>query len=376
MGNKTGFVWHERYMWHDTGHALGVLPAAGEFQPWEHFENPETRRRLKNMMDGYDFTRKLLAVDPVAASVEQIQRVHTPEYVEKIRAMSADQGGNAGELTPFGPGSFEIALLAAGGCIAAAAAILEGRVDNAYALIRPCGHHAEPDRGRGFCIFSNVAVTARDILARGDIHRLAVVDWDVHHGNGTETAFYHDANVLTISLHEDSLYPYNTGAVVDCGAGEGLGCNINIPLPPGSGGGAYKSAMERIVLPALDLFQPQMILVASGFDGSTWDPLGHMMLLSSHYAAMTELLLGAAGRLCRGRLLVCHEGGYSAGYVPYCGIAVMETLSGERSGVVDPFARYESDWQQLQDNQEQAVERAVNTGLATLQAQRQRINSG
>ena len=361
--SSTGFLWHERYMWHDTGNAVGVLPADGEFQPWVHFENPETKRRLKNMMDAYGLTDKLQPIKPVKASVDQIHRVHTPEYVERIKQLSDDKGGNAGESAPFGPGSYEIALLAAGGCITAANAIVGGEVANAYALIRPCGHHAEADRGRGFCIFSNVAITVKDLLAQGELSRVAVVDWDVHHGNGTESAFYDDPNVLTISLHEDSLYPYNTGAVEDCGSGAGEGFNINIPLPPGSGGGAYHAAMERVVLPALEAFKPEMILVASGLDASTWDPLGHMMLLSTHYRSMTQQLVDAAERLCQGRLLICHEGGYSPGYVPFCGVAIIEALSGEESGVVDPFAKYESSWQQLQPDQEAAISRAQQAAM-------------
>ncbi len=362
----TGFVWHEKYMWHDTGAALGVLPSTGEFQPWIHFENPETKRRLKNLLDAYGFTDKLTQIGPSQASAEQLLRVHTPEYIDRIKLMSANQGSNAGELTPFGPGSYEIALLAAGGCIAATNAVLSGEVTNAYALVRPCGHHAEPDRGRGFCIFSNIAITVRDILARGDISRVAVVDWDVHHGNGTETVFYDDPEVLTISIHEDSLYPYNTGSIQDCGEAAGLGTNINIPLPPGSGGGAYHAAMERVVLPALEMFEPEIILVASGLDGSTWDPLGHMMLLSSHYKAMTVQLLEIAAKHCQGRLVICHEGGYSAGYVPFCGAAIIEALSGEESGIIDPFAKYESKWQALQPNQEQLIDEVENVAIKLL----------
>ena len=364
--NSTGFVWHEKYMWHETGNALGVLPVSGDFQPWVHFENAETKRRLKNLMDAYGFTQKLKSIDPSPATVEQICSVHTSEYVAQIKALSADKGGNAGESAPFGPGSYEIALLAAGGVISAGNAILEGEVKNAYALVRPCGHHAEADRGRGFCIFSNVAIAAKELLKRDDINRIAVVDWDVHHGNGTESAFYDDPTVLTISLHEDSLYPYNTGMIQDTGEGEGDGFNINVPLPPGSGGGAYRSTFESIVIPALDLFKPDMILVANGLDASTWDPLGHMMLLSHHYRSMTQLLVEAAEAHCDGRLLIVHEGGYSAGYVPFCGIAIMEALSGEDSGVVDPFAKHESIWQDLQDNQSAAIQAAAQIGLFKL----------
>lgn len=364
----TGFVWHEKYMWHDTGSALGILPSTGEFQPWVHFENPETKRRLKNMLDAYKFTGQLVPIEPFMASEQQLQLVHTPEYVQRIKSMSADQGGNAGELTPFGPGSFEIAQLAVGGCIAASNAVLDGELRNAYALVRPCGHHAEPDRGRGFCIFSNIAITVREILQRDDVSRVAVVDWDVHHGNGTEMVFYEDPNVLTISLHEDSLYPYNSGAMEDSGESDGHGCNINIPLPPGSGGGAYQAAMDRVVQPAIEIFQPDVILVASGLDGSTWDPLGHMMLLSSHYRAMTLQLMAIAERLCGGKVVVCHEGGYSAGYVPFCGTAIIEALSGKESGVIDPFARYESKWQQLQPSQEQLIATVEDHALGLLGA--------
>ena len=256
-------------------------------------------------------------------------------------------------------------MLAAGGVIAAGNAILDGRVKNAYALVRPCGHHAEDDRGRGFCIFSNVAIAAKEFLLRKSINRIAIVDWDVHHGNGTESAFYEDSSVLTISLHEDSLYPYNTGGIDDQGSGEGFGFNINVPLPPGSGGGAYRMAFESIVIPALDRFKPDMILIANGLDASTWDPLGHMMLLSHHYRFMTERLVEASERLCGGRLLAVHEGGYSAGYVPFCGIAIMEALSGEDSGVIDPFSKYESAWQDLQDNQKAALQAAENIWRAT-----------
>ncbi|NKB32455.1 MAG: class II histone deacetylase [Pseudomonadales bacterium] len=355
-------------MWHDTGNALGVLPVSGDFQPWTHFENPETKRRLKNLMDAYGFTEKLQSIEPFSASVEQICRVHTAQYVERIKQLSADKGGNAGESAPFGPGSYEIALLAAGGVIAAGNAILDGDIKNAYALVRPCGHHAEADRGRGFCIFSNVAVAAKEFLLRDDINKIAVVDWDVHHGNGTVSAFYDDPSVLTISLHEDSLYPYNTGTINEKGEGAGEGFNINIPLPPGCGGGAYKQSFESIVIPALKLFKPDMILVANGLDASTWDPLGHMMLLSNHYCHMATELVSAAELLCDGRLLICHEGGYSAGYVPFCGIAIMEALSGEDSGVIDPFGKYENQWHDLQPNQQAAIDAARESSLELLGA--------
>ena len=152
---------------------------------------------------------------------------------------------------------------------------------------------------------------------------MAVVDWDVHHGNGTETAFYDDPNVLTISLHQDNWYPPERGLVSDIGTGDGEGFAINVPLPPGTGMGAHESAFDRIVVPALEGFKPEMIFVASGFDGSAFDPLGRMMMHSKGYARLTQKLMAAADNLCDGRLVMAHEGGYSPSYVPFCGLAVL-----------------------------------------------------
>src|SRR4029453_2704177 len=225
---------------------------------------PGDQATVRNLVEVAGLFDDLVALKPRMATVDEILRFHTPVYVESIRAMSDASGGNAGELTPFGPGSFEIALLAAGGTIAAVDAVLDGRVRNAYALVRPPGHHAEADRGRGFCIFGNVVVAFEHARATRGLGRLAVVDWDVHHGNGTQKAFYRDPGVLTISIHQDRWYPAESGAMDERGDGPGLGYNINIPLPPGSGHGAYLSACERVVVPALRRFRPELIVVASG----------------------------------------------------------------------------------------------------------------
>ena len=364
---KTGFVWHERYMWHDTRSADGLLPTRGVLEPGECFENPETKRRLKNLLDGYDVTPHLTPIEPYQASRETLLRFHTEDYVARIEAMSAALGGDAGEVAPFGPGSFEIARLAVGGVVAAADAVVDGTVDNAYALVRPPGHHAEPNRGRGFCIFSNVALSILDLLARKRVGRIAVVDWDVHHGNGTEQAFYDRDDVLMISLHEDGLYPADRGALGDSGRGTGEGFNINIPLPPGSGGGAYLTAFDRVVLPALHDFRPELIFVSCGFDAGSFDPLGHMMLLSNHFASMTERVRGAAESLCGGRLVLVHEGGYSTSHVPTCGLATIDGLRGERSTFVDPLvAPADTGWHALQPHQETVIDRVVEGPLALL----------
>ncbi|MFC7051001.1 class II histone deacetylase [Emcibacter nanhaiensis] len=334
---KTGFVFHELYTWHDTGNYAGFLAPGFPLQPGLHNENPETKRRFNNLLVASGLSNRLTPIEPREATEEEIMLFHTPDYVRKVKALSDGEGGDAGELTHVGKGSYEIAKLSAGGVIEAVNAVMSGKCDNAYALVRPPGHHADADTGRGFCIFGNVVIAARYALKHLNTKKIAVVDWDVHHGNGTETAFYNDPNVLTISLHQDNWYPQGRGLVADVGEGDGEGYNINLPLPPGSGVGAYKAAFERVVAPALRTFQPDLIFVASGFDASAFDPLGRQMMHSRGYAELTKIVMDAADDVCGGKIVMCHEGGYSAYYVPFCGLAVLEQLSGVNSGVEDPY---------------------------------------
>ena len=333
----TGFLHHELYLWHDTRSAGLYLPAGGMVQPGEHAESPETKRRLKSLLEVSGLMDRLVKLSPRPATEEEVLRYHTRDYIERVKALSADNGGSAGEGTPFGPGSWEIALLSAGGVITALDAVVEGEVDNAYALVRPPGHHAEADEGRGFCILGNAVIAIRHAQAVHGIGRVATVDWDVHHGNGTEHAFYDDPSVLTISIHQDDCFPTGSGKLEHRGEGAGEGFNINVPLPPGSGHEAYVATFERVVAPALRAFKPELIVVPSGFDASLYDPLGRMMASSETYRRMAQILMECAAELCGGRLVMCHEGGYSVAYVPFCGLAVMEVLSGGNSGVEDPF---------------------------------------
>jgi acetoin utilization deacetylase AcuC-like enzyme len=358
---STGFVWHERYMWHDTGSLAGILPPGEGVQPDRTFEHPDTKRRMRNLIEVSGLLEVLTPIAPRLASEEELLRFHTPEYLARIRKLSEERGGDAGEATPFGPGSYDIARLAAGGAIEALDAVVDGRVQNAYALVRPPGHHAEPDRGRGFCIFGNVALAVMHARAVRDIERVAIVDWDVHHGNGTQAAFYDNPEVLTISIHQDRNYPLETGSLDERGAGAGEGYNLNVPLPPGSGHGAYVATIERVVEPALRAFQPELIVVPSGFDASSTDPLGRMLCSSETYREMTRRLMQIASEVCRGRLLLCHEGGYSNMSVPPCGLAVLEQLSGHRTGVQDSAALLVQvmGGYALEPHQEAVIERAA-----------------
>jgi acetoin utilization deacetylase AcuC-like enzyme len=362
----TGLVWDELYMWHDTGTSAWVLPAGLVVQPLGHIESAESKRRIKNLVEVSGLIEHLVVIKPRPATEEEILRLHTRDYMDRIKRESDGLGGDAGDLTPFGHGSYDIALLAAGGCITAVDAVLDGKVDNAYALVRPPGHHAERDMGRGFCIFANVAIAAQHARVTRGLKRVAVVDWDVHHGNGTEHAFYEDPTVLTISIHQDNNFPPGSGAITDTGTGAGEGFNLNVPLPAGSGVGAYVATLEEVVAPALRNFQPELIMIASGLDASAMDPLASMMMTSDGYRQLTRIMLQSARDVCGGRLVACHEGGYSPAYVPFCGLAIMEELASTRTAVEDPLLALlgAMGGQALQPHQQAVIDEAAKLAQA------------
>ena len=300
----TGFLWHEKYMWHDTGSG-----AAGNVEPGEHFENPETKRRMKNLLDLSGMTDKLVRLDPRIATEEELLRFHTADYINRIRKLSDDFGGYAGPNTPFGKGSYEIAKLAVGGTIVATEAVLSGRVDNAYALVRPPGHHAERDLGRGFCIFGNVALAAMHAREIWGIERIVTIDWDVHHGNGTQHSFESDNSVFFFSIHQYPHYP-GTGTASERGLGPGQGQTMNIPVHAGSTDTDYLVHFEQDLIPAIDQFKPEFILISAGFDAHRSDPLGQIRLSEEGYRALTLHIRQLANRHCKGRLVSLLEGGY------------------------------------------------------------------
>lgn len=337
MARRTALICHERYFWHDAGNGAGFAADNAYAQPDRHPESPDSKRRLLGLLEVSGLAQQLVRVAPRAAELDELRYFHTERYIDTVRGVSAAGGGSIGDSVTIGAGSYEIALLSAGGCIEAAEAVLAGRVDNAYALVRPPGHHAEADQGRGYCVFGNAVLLIGHAQRRHRLARIAVVDWDVHHGNGTEGAFIDDPSVLTISLHQDRCYPVDAGHLGVTGRGAARGTNLNIPLPPGSGHGAYLAAFERAVLPALRRYRPELIVVACGLDASAMDPLGRMLCTSATYRAMTRLLCEAAADLCGGRLVATHEGGYSNAYVPFCGLAVIEEFAAIRTPVVDPY---------------------------------------
>jgi len=289
---KTGYVWHERYTWHDTGTFAGLVPPSSTVQPFQNFESPESKARFHSLVEVSGLLSTLHRIEPRVASDEDILRVHTEGHLNYLKEQSELRAGDAGDgWSPFGHKGLEIARLAAGGTIAATEAVLRGDVRNAYALVRPPGHHAVRERGMGYCLLSNISIAIEWARATMGIGRVAVVDFDVHHGNGTQDVFYSDPDVLTISIHQDRLFPKDSGLSDETGAGPGAGSALNLPLPSGSGNGAYQSAFEELVLPALRTFHPELILVASGFDAAGLDPLGRMNVTAAGFRAMAAQLV-------------------------------------------------------------------------------------
>lgn len=331
--SRCGFVFEELYLWHESG----SISFSDMVEPGEHWENPDTKRRFKSLLSVSGLDDKLVRVKARHATRAELTRFHTEKYHDRIVEESKlPKGGDGGELARFGKGGYEIAALSAGGLLAAIEALHRKEIDNAYCLVRPPGHHACADLGMGFCIFNNIAVGALHARTLG-YKRIAIVDYDVHHGNGTQEAFWNDNQTLFISIHQAENYPVNTGYVNEIGGPDALQTTINIPLPPGSGSGAYDYAFSKVIIPALHKFEPDLILVSSGFDASFADPLGHQMLNSLDFKKYTKMMKTAANSLCNGAIIFTHEGGYSKDYVPFCGLAVIEELAGISSGVEDSY---------------------------------------
>jgi acetoin utilization deacetylase AcuC-like enzyme len=318
--NTTAYVTHQDYRLHTLD---GHPEHAGRIEAiWALFEE-------KAILDD------LLPVPPAPASVEQLERVHEARYVDLIERAARQGGGMLDPDTYLLPVSYQVACLSAGGALAAVDAVLGKQADNALAVIRPPGHHATPNRAMGFCLFNNVALAARHAQAVYDeVERVLIVDYDVHHGNGTQDAFYEDGSVLYISTHQYPYYP-GTGALQDIGSGPGRGATINMPLRAGTGNEGFKLLYERVLWPAARRFRPDLILVSAGFDAHWADPLAMLQLDLRGYAHLTRELVGMAGELCEGRVVFALEGGYALDVLSHGVLNVAYALLG-RDTVLDP----------------------------------------
>jgi acetoin utilization deacetylase AcuC-like enzyme len=290
-----------------------------------HPERPERLEAARRGVLRADVETVLVPARP--ADLETLGRVHRADYLDDLER-AAGERSMLDDDTYIGPKTFEVARRAAGGVVALMDEMLAGRLARGFALVRPPGHHAGAARAMGFCVINNVAVAAAHVRARTG-RRVAIVDWDVHHGNGTQEIFWRDPGVLFVSLHQRPLYP-DTGAVSEVGEDEGRGYTINVALGAGAGPGEYLTAFERIIVPALDDFEPWMVLVSAGYDAYDGDPLADMRLSADTFGTMTQILLGVAERHARGRIALVLEGGYDLDGLERGVASSMRALSGTK----------------------------------------------
>jgi acetoin utilization deacetylase AcuC-like enzyme len=279
-----------------------------------------------------DETGRFVSLEPEEAPLKEIARVHDPRYLEDLREFCESGGGRIDPDTNVSEGSYRAARHAVGGLLRGVEAVLAGEVQNAFGLVRPPGHHALDQRSMGFCLFNNVAIAAQYLIEEHGLNRILIVDWDVHHGNGTQNAFYDDSRVLFYSSHQSPLYP-GTGSLDETGAGKGLGYNVNLPVPPGSGDAVMEQAFTQILEPLAERYEPEFILVSAGYDAHWRDALHatNLMVSTSGFAAMTERVKHLADTFCQGRLALTLEGGYDPAALADSVQATLRVLAGESS---------------------------------------------
>jgi len=310
---RTGLVIDSRYQDHDTG-----------------FGHPERPDRITALLDGVEDADAphVHRVEPRSATDEELERVHDGSHVARVAASAEHHRFAFDADTPVCPASHDIARLAAGGLLGLVDHIMDGSADNGFAMVRPPGHHAEADRAMGFCLFNNVAVAARHLQHRHGLNRVMIVDWDVHHGNGTQHIFEDDPGVLFLSLHQYPFYP-GTGGLHEVGRGPGEGFTVNLPLPGGCGDDEYMAAFERVVVPICHQFEPELVLISAGFDAHVRDPLAGMRVSDEGFAAMARSLLRAVAEVADNRCAAVLEGGYDLEALAGSALGVLAAMSGE-----------------------------------------------
>lgn len=317
----TLYVTHPRYTDHDLS---------------GHHEHAGRIRAVWTRLDEAGLSARMVRHEPAPAAHDLIAAVHTPAYLDLLaRTEMFDRMMRLDADTYCGSESYEIARLAAGGMVDAISAVMRGEARNALSASRPPGHHAMPDRAMGFCLLGNVAIGARAAQTLFGVERVMIVDYDVHHGNGTEAMFYDDPSVLFVSVHQAPLYP-GTGALSDIGSGAGQGYTLNIPIAPGNGDRNYGAIVESVIQPAAERFQPKLILASVGHDAHWGDPLAGMRLTLTGYAQIARALVNMAESLCGGKIVFVMEGGYNLDALSYGMANIARVMLGDADSV-DPM---------------------------------------
>ena len=315
-----GYVSSEIYQRHETGN---------------HVEGKDRLTAIDTMLEKTKVKEQLVHISPRPASIDEIAAVHDRDYIRSLQAEIDSGGGWLDPDTYASPGSWEAAVYAAGGLMTAIEQIMEHKADGVFAAVRPPGHHAVPSHQMGFCLFNNIAIAARFALSNYDIKRILIVDFDVHHGNGTQEIFYSESQVLYFSTHEYPWYPF-TGAAEETGKGAGEGYTVNVPLESGLGDNEYLAVFNEVLLPVARRFQPDLVLVSAGYDAHWQDTISNMTLTTMGFARMTKIIKAITDEFCRGRLVFTLEGGYNRLALAYSVTATFELLMGHDE-VYDPL---------------------------------------
>lgn len=342
MSRRTGIVKDERYLKHDAG-----------------FGHPESPKRLEAtyaMLESAEMAGKFVEIAPRHATHEEIGLIHSRSYVNFIASTAGQSFVALDPDTSATPDSYDVAKLAVGGLCNAIDAVVSGQIDNAFALVRPPGHHAGVSNAAGFCLFNNVAIGAMYAFTKHGMERVLIVDWDLHHGNGTQAQFYEDPRVLYCSTHQYPYYP-GTGSIEEIGKGKGLGYTINVPLRPGTDDAQYVKIFRKVFQPIAMKFSPQLVLLSAGFDPYYKDPLGGMRVTPQGFACMTRILMNIADECCGGKLVATLEGGYHIGGLAESIRAVLREMLDETHVTEEELAQME---REAEPNVDPVIKRVID----------------
>ncbi|MDR4493786.1 MAG: histone deacetylase [Nitrospirales bacterium] len=293
---RVGYIFHPAFLEHEMGSG--------------HPESPERLRAIRVGLESSGTWSRLHHLTPRRAERKWIETIHQASYLDSLERQSPSRGyAYLDPDTSMSPGTLDAAYLASGAALTAVDAVMRGEVNHVFCAVRPPGHHAEADHAKGFCFFNSVAIAARYIQQQYGLQRVMIVDWDVHHGNGTQHSFYDDPSVLFFSTHQVPYYP-GTGRATETGEGKGRGTTINVPLPGGQGDDEYREIFQKVLVPAVETFRPEFVLISAGFDAHKDDPLASMNLTDEGYGELTKIVADLANQFAGGRIVSCLEGGY------------------------------------------------------------------